>query len=303
MKKIATKRKKRKEKIGIDKLTICFNTNDFIFNRIKDEAQQLWWGEDGSPDFFTYRVDEDSDNRTQLISIIIPDEGRNLLLGSLRLYHSEDKKNANRAFFSIDNKALYNEYLFSLIGFVSGCMSLKFNNITKLDIALTSTYNYITAILKSVRNYNNLDMIYNGRKIIDPNETLQSFTEQAGETRKKKLNNPTLYFGHRKNTGLHVKVYDKGRELREQSQDKRESLFNWLGFKSEKLFRIEISFTNPEVRELCSMTEQYLKEWEHGENLINLINMPQFMSLAFCTSLSRVLHFKQSRKLIEIWEL
>lgn len=295
--------KRRREKIGLDALTICFLTTNSIFEKLRDGEQLQWWGEDGGADFFTFRIDKESDDRTIVINVNIPDGDNANLLGVLTLHSAENRKYANRAFLSVYNKALYDGGT-HYIHFVASAMGLEFNNITKMDLALTSTFNYITAILKSVRNYDDLDMIYNAKCVEDINETLGGFTEQYGETRKKKLPNPTLYFGQKKNTGIHVKVYDKSRELTEQSPNKEEYLNKWLGFEGDTLFRVEVSLTNPEVRDLCAQcAKDLLQEWGHDGNIINLVNLPVFLEYAFKKTLGTVLYFRQGRQRIDIWEL
>lgn len=302
--KIQNRPKRRKEKIGLDWLTISYKYNQALFDRIHNELDNLiWWGEDYQNNFYTYRIKEDSNEDVIVANVVLrtgAGDTDNRQLGTLTLHNTN--KYQGRAFFAIENKALYTALL-GYISYVESVLNLTFNNITRIDIALTSTYDYISAILKSVRNYADLKMIYKHKNITNPDETLQNFIEIYPESRRKKIYPPTLVFGHKKKAGTQVRVYDKARELREQSSDKAPYLNEWLGFEYEKLYRIEISLSNVQVREVCSRSVEFMREWGHSGNLINLVQLPNFLTFIFCDALSNVLHFKQGRHTIQIWDL
>lgn len=299
-----TRLKRRKEKLGIDWLTVSYLYDQSLFQRILNEADSvIWWGEQSQENFYTFRIEDESNEDIQMVNVVLRmerDGSDDRQLGTLTLHNT--KKYKSRAFFSVENKALYTDLL-AYLPYVEGVLNLTFNNITRIDIALTSTYNYIDAILKSVRNYDGLKMYYNGRNVVNPDETLRNFIEIYPESRRKKITPPTLVFGHKKKTGIQVRVYDKARELRENSPEKIEYLNEWLDFNYDKLYRIEITLTNVQVREVCSRTAELMAEWEHGENLSNLVQLPAFLEYVFCDSLNNVLRFKDGKQTIQVWDL
>lgn len=294
--------KRRKERLGVDWLTLSYLYDMNLFEKIQSDADDMiWWGEEYQDHFYTYRIKDQCSDDMQMVNVVLrmgADDDR--LLGTLTMHNT--KKYEGRAFFEIANKALYTGLL-CYLPYVESVLNLTFNNITRIDIALTSTYNYMDAILKSVRNYDGLKMIYNGRNVTNPDATLMNFIEIFPQNRRKRLNPPTLVFGHKKQTGIRVRVYDKARELRENSPEKIEYLNRWLGFDYEKLYRIEVTLSNAEVREVCAKSAEWLSEWEHGGNLVSLVQLPSFLSFAFCHALSHVLRFKKGAKTIEVWDL
>lgn len=296
--------KRRQEKIGVDWLTISYLYDKALFERIWNELDDMvWWGEEYQDNFYTYRIKDESSEDMLMVNIVLRlgvGDSNDRLLGTLTLHNT--KKYEGRAFFAIENKALYTDML-CYVHYVEHVLGLVFNNITRLDIAMTSTYDYITAILKSVRNYDGLAMIYNRRKVVNPDETLKNFIEIFPQSRRKRLKPPTLVFGHKKKQGTQVRVYDKARELRENSPEKIGYFNEWLGFDYEKLYRVEITLTNVEVRDICAKSSELLAEWEHSGNIINLLMLPKFLTFAFCEGLSGVLHFKDKRTTIEVWDL
>jgi hypothetical protein len=290
-----TRQKRRKEKLGLDLLTLCYTYDKVLFDTIyNSENSKITFD-----DFYLYRIESDED--TQVVNIVIqmPDD-TDQLLGTLTFLNG--RRYSDKAFLKVNNKALYTRLL-QLLPYVEDTLQLKFNNITKVDIALTSTYNYTKAILKSIRNYKRLEMIYNGRRVANPESKIQDFIEIYPRNRKKRINNPTLVFGHKKDTGIRCKVYDKGKELIEESAYKIDYINKWLDFHYKNLYRIEVSLSNTEVRSFCAAAAKIREDWRHGAGIIDNLQSPEFQSFLFHKALSSVLYFKRDGKRVEVWDL
>lgn len=114
---------------------------------------------------------------------------------------------------------------------------MTFNNITELELAFDSNYNYIGKVRRMIKNVGNYDLYLNGRKVTD-DETLDGYGEYYSRSRIKMSKLPTLYFSQAKDTDMKMRIYDKAKELNESSPQKTERLKTWLGWENiDTLFR------------------------------------------------------------------
>ena len=106
---------------------------------------------------------------------------------------------------------------------------MELNNVTQIDLALDSNINFISKITHAIKNYEAYDMYLNGKKITDPNEKLPNYGVFHGASRKRLESLPTLYLSQvKKETGLSMRIYDKTKELAEQSLYKKELPIQFL---------------------------------------------------------------------------
>lgn len=98
---------------------------------------------------------------------------------------------------------------------------MTFNNITELELAFDSTYNYITTVRNWIKDIENFDLYINGKKVKDT-ELLSGYGEYFTRKRSKLSAIPTLYFSQKKDTDMKMRIYDKAKELEENSP-KRQS--------------------------------------------------------------------------------
>jgi hypothetical protein len=139
--------------------------------------------------------------------------------------------------------------------------------------------------------------------VVNPQATLKNFLEIYQRSREKKQPNQTLCFGHKKKDGIHCTVYDKKRELSEQSIYKIDYFDTWFEYPYDNLYRVEIELRNPQIRSLCSVASDIRKDWEHGPRLVDHLQSSEFLTFMFHTALSSVMHFVRDGKRIEVWEL
>ena len=100
--------KKDKFKIGLDGLKLCFKDRqeNKLFNRIALNDDIVWWGEEGSDDFYTFRLTDECDDNKQIVRIIIPDGDQAQTLGTMTIHKMKDKGKYNGfIFIEIENKA------------------------------------------------------------------------------------------------------------------------------------------------------------------------------------------------------
>ena len=118
---------------------------------------------------------------------------------------------------------------------------------------------------------------------------------------------PTLYFSQAKDTDMKMRVYDKARELDENSPNKAERLKEWLGWDTiDKLYRVEVVLHNTNVREFVERYgERLYSECGEHSNVLNLLGMSDFRLAMFLDSVDRLIYFrnKKTREKISLIEL
>ena len=161
--------KNDKFKIGLDAVKLCFTDEreNVLFERLLNGSNILWWGEGNEANFYTFRIEKESDEDVQIVNIEIPDNDKTFLLGTLSVHRKKEKgKYHGMIFLNIENNALYT-MLRHYLPYVLSCFHIKFNNITLITPALTTTRNYIYQVQR-MRKDISFDMIYNGKKITNP---------------------------------------------------------------------------------------------------------------------------------------
>ena len=190
--------------------------------------------------------------------------------------------------------------------YVADFYGMEFNNITELELAFDSTFNYISKVRKMIKDTDAYDLYLNGKKVKD-DETLDGYGEYYTRSRVKMSKLPTLYFSQAKDTDMKMRVYDKARELNENSPNKAERLKEWLGWDTiDKLYRVEVVLHNTNVREFVERYgERLYRECGEHSNVLNLLGMPDFRLAMFLDSVDRLIYFrnKRTREKISLVEL
>ena len=155
--------------------------------------------------------------------------------------------------------------------YVADFYGMTFNNVTELELAFDSTYNYISKVRRMIKDVENYDLYLNGRKVTN-DETLDGYGEYYSRSRVKLSKLPTLYFSQAKDTDMKMRIYDKARELNESSPQKTERLYRERG--------------------------------EHS-NVLNLLGMADFRLAMFLDSSDRLIYFcnKKTREKISLVEV
>jgi SrtB family sortase len=216
------------------------------------------------------------------------------------------KKYKDKAFFSFENCALYRRYtripnvppqnhICDLL-YVANYYGMTFNNVTELELAFDSTYNYIRTARNWIKDTENFDLYINGKKVKDA-ELLAGYGEYYARNRSKLSATPTLYFSQKKDTDMKMRVYDKSKELEENSPQKAEQVKEWFGWDDmSQLYRIEVVLHNTNVRDFFDRCrEQLPDEWTEYNNVLNLLCVPEFRLAMFLDSADRLIYFKHRR--------
>lgn len=292
--------------INVDKLRVCFNVPDGLYTYLNehytryDEVSNVRILDED--DFNLVFVEDDETKMSAVLNV--RDVDGFFRLGTFTF--NNKAKYDGKAFFTFDNGALYRIYLkfpneapqnhICDLLYVADFYGMTFNNVTELELAFDSTYNYISKVRRMIKNVGNYDLYLNGRKVID-DETMDGYGEYYTRSRIKMSKLPTLYFSQAKVTDMKMRVYDKARELNESSPQKTERLKEWLGWEDmSNVYRVEVVLHNTNVREFVERYggRLYGQSGEHS-NVLNLLCLSEFRIAMFLDSADRMIYFRNKR--------
>lgn len=288
--------------VNIDKLKVCLNMPENLYGYLSehytryDEQNKIRILDED--DFSLVFIDEEEVKMSAVLNI--RDTDGYFRLGTFLF--NNGKKYEKKAFFTFENEALYrvftkdyygkpNGYIHCLL-YVANFYGMEFNNITQIDLAFDSTYNYISKVRKLIKNVDRYDLYLNGKKV-NNDEIMDGYGEYYSRNRLKLSKLPTLYFSHAKETDMQMKIYDKERELNSQSPYKSERLKEWIGWDNlNKIYRVEITWHNTNVREVIKNLGKRFEEWGEHNDILNLLNMSDFRLAMFLDGADRLIYFK-----------
>lgn len=302
--------------VNVDKLRVCFTMPEYLYGYLNEHytrRDELTDARILDEDTFSLVfIEEDEVKMTAVLNV--RDVEGYYRLGTFTF--SNSAKYAGKAFFSFENSALYRVYLkfpneepknhICDLQYVADFYRMEFNNITELELAFDSTFNYISKVRKMIKDTDAYDLYLNGKKVKD-DETLDGYGEYYTRSRVKMSKLPTLYFSQAKDTDMKMRVYDKARELNENSPNKAERLKEWLGWDTiDKLYRVEVVLHNTNVREFVERYgERLYSECGEHSNVLNLLGMSDFRLAMFLDSVDRLIYFrnKKTREKISLVEV
>lgn len=292
--------------VNVDKLRVCFTMPEYLYGYLNEHytrRDELTDARILDEDTFSLVfIEEDEVKMTAVLNV--RDVEGYYRLGTFTF--SNSAKYAGKAFFSFENSALYRVYLkfpneepknhICDLQYVADFYGMTFNNVTELELAFDSTYNYISKVRRMIKDVENYDLYLNGRKVTN-DETLDGYGEYYSRSRVKLSKLPTLYFSQAKDTDMKMRIYDKARELNESSPQKTERLKEWLGWEDiDTLFRVEVVLHNTNVREFIERYGErlYSEVGEHS-NVLNLLGMSEFRTAMFLDSSNRLIYFREKK--------
>ena len=302
--------------VNVDKLRVCFTMPENLYSYLNEHYtryDELTSARILDEDDFSLVFIEDDETKMSAV-LNVRDVDGYFRLGTFTF--SNSAKYAGKAFFSFENSALYRVYLkfpneepknhICDLQYVADFYGMEFNNITELELAFDSTFNYISKVRKMIKAVDTYDLYLNGKKVKD-DETLDGYGEYYTRSRVKMSKLPTLYFSQAKDTDMKMRVYDKARELDENSPNKAERLKEWLGWDTiDTLYRVEVVMHNTNVREFVERYgERLYPECGEHSNVLNLLGMSDFRLAMFLDSVDRLIYFrnKRTREKISLVEL
>ena len=158
--------------VSVDKLRVCLNMPEHLYSYLKDHYtryDELNETRILDEDDFSLIFIEDNDTTMKAVLNVRDTEGF-FRLGTFTFNASDKYK--GKAFFTFDNAALYKNYLWLNDGekhnyicdldYISWFYGMTFNNITELEIAFDSTYNYIGKMRRMIKDTEKYDLYFIG---------------------------------------------------------------------------------------------------------------------------------------------
>ena len=166
--------------ISIDKLRVCLNMPDKLYDYLKDhytrhdENNNRILDED---DFSLVFIEEEEQKMVAVVNV--RDVEGYYRLGTFTFHNGA--KYEGKAFFSFENAALYRIYMRQYNGeptnhicdlqYICEFYGISFNNVTELELAMDTNYNYIGKVRRMIKDVEHYDLILNGQRVVN-DETL-----------------------------------------------------------------------------------------------------------------------------------
>ena len=211
-------------------------------------------------DYKLVKIAEDCDNLCVAIDMNIDEETHRL--GHFKC--SLNGKYRDYIFFSFENRALYTpfmEHYFGTKGNIAGMVEdiaaaegLQFNNITVCEIAFDLNKNILNSVRRMIRNIEAYDMVVNGKRVAYADRKIDGYCEIHGSTRTRLIYPPTLYISQKRDDGIKLKIYNKTKEMQEESRAKKEYVTEWDEIpENQTIYRVEVTLRNQDVVDYCRM--------------------------------------------------
>lgn len=262
---------KKRLNYNTDKLRQCYKQPHELFQKLSLYTTNNFID---FQDFKLHIIDDGRSDESEKEPIKIK---ANVILGDGTLLgefvFNDSARYEGKCFFSYANSALYKVFTYNhdgkcnYQGFVSNVadtLGLTLNNFTQIEIAADVNFNPIPKIQKYIRDFENWDMIVNGKRVSDENRTIEGFGEYFERSRKKRNKYPTLYFKQVKDNSPLLRIYDKSNEINAQNTIKK-YVEDWNEYGSAKVYRLEVSIKNEDFKKwidfVHSADNGLLREW------------------------------------------
>lgn len=238
---------KKDFKVNLDKLVVAYRREEYTTNYI---LSQLNENSEGNFDEFILIRNNELANYQHAYNIVI--EGETIGI----IYWGHYNPQLQSIYIQYNNKALYNNNKLNMT-YIEDKLTLRFEKISQIDIALDFNFNIVNKIYKILRN-KDLDIkILN--KIYGIDDSIPVLTNASG-TRRKLFDNKSLRILS-KNKDIGLFAYNKSREIAENGNAKQ-YIIDTNQFKAtETTYRLEIRCKHKELRntlEALNMTEDEL---------------------------------------------
>ena len=298
----------KKCNISIDKLRLCYTQPENLIANIMERENG------GIIDFddFSLRINESEQYGEKVIQINadlflhrVKEDQERTRIGSF-VFHNTSKYKG-KCFFTFENSALYHidsivygtKYnLMTYLNYVTDELHLVLNNVTEMEIACDTNINVIRIIRQFIKNHNEYYMFKNGRIVRDPNRHIDDYDEHYGRSRNRLESNPSLYV-KQKSLGvqLHLKVYDKSREMQLESPYKIDYINEWNEFSdNDRTYRMEVTIGNTDFRawtdHLRSKASAFPNEWKDPSKVLNMLMLEDYRWALWYYCCNRLLYFR-----------
>lgn len=286
---------KNKAHMSIDRLEVCYSATPEVYEALKEtEYKEL----DG---FKIYSIDPNGSTKEHYLQIDIlnPDESGYLewmKFGTIKIGSTFEEEDSPRyVWIRVDNRMLYfpfypNVPSASHLHYIAESLSLNFNNITKLDIAIDSSTNYFARIKRAVRNENYTPIVlgsaYPEKKVII-GKLLYIHTAD-----RERYRTGTISISSSEKD-FALSVYNKTEEIAESGKD---YIKDWTSL-SDTIHRVEVRLKRTAIKDYLGRAGKSFEDLYY-----NLFN-EEYQLAIFCHFSDKLLRFRSGREIISVLEL
>ena len=282
--------RKKRINFNIDKIKLCYKQPSGIFQEFANKKGTNKKGIIYKDDYDLKVLPDESDDLHIKIAVNICGS----LLGNLTLNNS--KQCEGLCFFRFDNKALY-EFLsadvstgqkYNMIGvweLIADDLGLEFNNITELEVACDCNLNLPAKVRKLIRDFEHYEMFCNGKKVDDPNRTIDKYHEVFNRSRKRLQKHPSIYIEQARKDGPLLRIYNKTKEI-EAKKHTKDYISEWNMFAT--IFRAEVRLKSLSIKEFLN---KYTPDMDYFTTL-QMIQSKHFLVSIWDFFADRLLFFR-----------
>lgn len=284
-----------KLQINLDKIEVCYTASPEVIEDLKDTRYRELEG-------FRFYSTEDNGTKESYyqIDIQLPDSSGVLdwvRFGSMKVGSTFDNGEDAPTYIwiRIDNRMLYTPvypdtptatYLY----FIADSLSLNYNNITKVDIAVDSNANYFSRIKRAVRNME-LTPIVLGTAYPEKKEIIKKLLYIHTADRERYRTGTISIASSDKDFAL--SVYNKTEEIAESQKD---YIKDWLNL-NDTIHRVEVRLKRTAIKDYLSAKGIAL------EDLYYKLFDKEYQFSLFSFFSDKLLRFRSGRESISVLEL
>lgn len=280
----------------LDKLTLCYTTNEDNYRKISEIIREDYdeftiercnIKDSKFKDCFKIRIKEIDKKGVKYIDFAYL---------KLNLLIEKDNENNNKyIWIYINNECLYTHLykdcnIIIYADYIADVLDLSLNNITNLDIALDTNINYAKRIKKAIFN-KKLDLIING-KLREVDEVIDEIL-YVHTANRIKYTNISIYIKQASKGGFELCIYNKNKEI-EKSQ--KGYIAEWNNI-DKNHFRCEIRLKNEHIKKYLSTVKCPL------EIILLKLNEQGFLYNMFLHHVNRLIRFRSNGKVYPFIEI
>lgn len=283
-------------RLNIDKLEVCYTATPETIEELKDTKYREYDG------FRIFSIDSDNSTKENYLQIDIrhpePDGSLDWLrFGTLKVgsVFDVEEDSPRYVWLRLDNRILYTPmypdtsiacYIYS----ISDSLSLSFNNITKLDIAIDGSTNFFSRIKRAIRNMELTPIVlgsaYPEKKVII-DKLLYIHTAD-----RERYRTGTIAISSREKD-FSLSAYNKTEEIAESGKD---YIADWDDMK-RNIYRLEVRLKR------AALIDYLVKSSLNFEELYYKLFNKELLFSLFSYYSDKLLRFRSGRNVLSVLEV
>ena len=282
---------KDRYRLNIDRLEICYTASISTAEELKDTAFMEREG---------YRlIAQESENKETILQVEVlePNSTEWLRFGTLKIGSTFEDEDApfRYVWIKIDNMVLYTPLypttsIASFLYFITEDLSLSYNNITRLDIAVDSSVNYPVRIKKAIRDLELTPVILR-KAYPEPKEIIDKLLYIHSGDRLRYRTTTISISSKDKDTALCA--YNKTEEIQESGKD---YITEWDEIKPT-IYRLEVRLKR------AALIDYLEKRSLSFEDIYYRLLDKELLFDMFLFYSDRLLHFRKGRSLLSVLDV